>query len=135
MHCGGIFIFYCVLWIKWGFLWDFFLSGKRHTSLHWFVAQPSLRAWKMLKQILHHCPFMAYRVNVGLFSVLDLPLAGQNLEFFLVMIQWSYRQSVRLTEKRILCTSQLCCCYWCVLNIWRGRGKAFKKEAQIQTFL
>lgn len=105
-----------------------FSPSRRHTSLHWFVAQLSLRAWKMLKQILHYCLFMAYRANVGVFSVLDLPLAGQNLEFFLVMIQWSDRKSVGLIEKSILYTSQPLCCYWWILNLWRGRGKRLLKK-------
>lgn len=34
----------------------------------------------------HHCLFMVCRENDGFFSVLDLPLAGQDLEFFSVMI-------------------------------------------------
>lgn len=91
VHCCSIFIFDCALQIV-------FLSGERHTSLLWFVAQ--LFAWKKLK---HPSPLSFYSLQSKCWVIqfLDLRLAGQNLEFLLVMIQWSYRPSVCLSEKRI----------------------------------
>lgn len=79
---------------------------------------------------------MAYRANVGVFSVLDLPLAGQDLEFFLVMIQWSYKTKCRFNWKEHFIYFSAFMLLLMNSESMKGQRKeVFKKEAEIQTFL